>query len=465
MNRKINKAKLRQSPTRDLEKRIATLEAAVREKEAIEAGLRESESRYRALVENLNDVIYTLDTNGCFTYISPAIEQHSAYKVDDIIGRNFSELVHPDDLPRLLESFSRTMRNENEPFECRVFDREGQVRYIRSASRPVFHKGLIVGIAGLMTDITERKLAEETLRKSEENLSITLHSIGDGVISTDKNGLVVRMNPVAEKLCGRQLAEAAGKPLAEVFNIVNVETRETVADPVKRVLESGETAGLANHTILIAKDGTEYQIADSAAPITTKDGEISGVVLVFSDVTETYVAQKQLKESEERYRRLLQNLEAGIVVHAPDTSIVMNNPRAAELLGLSDDQMRGKTAIEPAWKFVNDDKTTLPFNDYPVNQIVTAKKPLKDQLLGILQPGKNDIVWVTVNGFPVLNNIGDITEIVISFIDVTKRKQAEETLKQSEREKSLLLNSTVEMFAYYDLDCACNGQIRHRPIP
>jgi PAS domain S-box-containing protein len=284
----------------------------------------------------------------------------------------------------------------------------------------------------LSRQIAEKEKANVTLLEREENLSITLHSIGDGVISTDSNGLVVRMNPVAEKLCGQTLTEASGKPLGEVFNIVNAISRKAIEDPVKKVLESGEIVGLANHTLLISKTGTEYQISDSAAPIRNKEGVITGVVLVFSDVTKSYIAQKQIRESEERYRSLLQNLDAGIVVHAPDTSILMSNHRASELLGLTDDQMRGKTAIDPAWKFIDEANTPLPLEKYPVNRIVRSKKPIKNQILGIQQPGQNDVVWVTVNGVPILNDEGGIIEILISFIDISERKRAEEQLRRSE---------------------------------
>ncbi len=300
--------------------------------------------------------------------------------------------------------------------------------------------------------ITKHKQVEKFLLESKENLFITLHSIGDGVISTDKNGLIVQMNPIAEKLCGWKLADAAGKPLIEVFKIINAETGESVADPVGKVLENGEIVGLANHTVLISKNGNEYQISDSAAPIKTKEGEITGVILVFSDVTESYAAQKQMNISAERYRSLLNNLEAGIVVHAPDTSIVMNNPRASELLGLTNDQMRGKVAIDPAWKFVNEDNIPLALEDYPVNRIVSTKQAIKNRILGIHQPGKNNIVWVTVNGFPALNKTGEITEIVISFIDITERKLTEQALQKLEAKQSSMISNISDVMGIIGLD-------------
>ncbi len=286
----------------------------------------------------------------------------------------------------------------------------------------------------LSIQIAEKEKANSLLQEKEENITTTLLSIGDGVISTDEKGMVIQMNPVAEMLCGWKLTDALGKPLGEVFSIINAETRQIVADPVQKVLERGEIVGLANHTVLISRNGNEYQISDSAAPIKNKDGAITGVVLVFSDVSEKYIVQKMIKESEERYSSLFENLEAGIVVHAPDTSIVLNNHRASELLGLSYDQMKGKVAFDPAWKFINEANEALPLDEYPVNRIKNSKKSIKNKVLGIHQPNKNEIVWVSVNGFPMMNNKGEIIEIVISFIDISIRKQVVSELVHSENE-------------------------------
>ena len=106
------------------------------------------------------------------------------------------------------------------------------------------------------------------------------------------------MNPVAERLTGWPMAEAVTRPLSEVFNIVNAQSRRSVASPVENVLASGEVIGLANHTLLISRDGREYQIADSGAPILSDAGEIVGVVLVFRDMTEEYALQEQLAQSQ-----------------------------------------------------------------------------------------------------------------------------------------------------------------------
>lgn len=148
----------------------------------------------------------------------------------------------------------------------------------------------------------EVRLRIMELHESEENLRITLNSIGDAVISIDLNGRIVRLNPVAEALTGWSQYEAGGQPLDKVFRIINEQTREPVENPVHKVLAAGKIVALANHTLLIAKDGCEIPIADSGAPIKDAAGKITGVVLVFRDQTKEKDAQKTLRESEASLR-------------------------------------------------------------------------------------------------------------------------------------------------------------------
>jgi PAS domain S-box-containing protein len=157
--------------------------------------------------------------------------------------------------------------------------------------------------------------SERELREAEELFRTTLYSIGDAVITTDTRGLAQRMNPVAERLTGWQEAEAAGKSLDEVFHIVEEESRKPVQNPVRRVLSEGVVVGLANHTVLISRDGSEWPIADSGAPIRSEDGSILGVVLVFRDQTEEKVAEELLKQSEARYRSLFENIGSAVAVY------------------------------------------------------------------------------------------------------------------------------------------------------
>ena len=156
----------------------------------------------------------------------------------------------------------------------------------------------------LEQEVEERRRVEEELHKSEQRWATTLASIGDAVIATDIEGKIAFMNTVAEEMTGWKLAEAATKSVPEVFNIVNEQSRREVENPVTKVLREGMIVGLANHTILIRKDGTEVAIDDSGAPIRDGDGKVIGVVLVFRDITE----RKQAEEELETHRRHLEEM-------------------------------------------------------------------------------------------------------------------------------------------------------------
>jgi PAS domain S-box-containing protein len=136
--------------------------------------LRSSEEKYRALVENINEVLYTLDNQGNITYVSPVVERLSNYRASDLIGKPFTSIIYPEDLPGLLDSFNRLVSGQMEPSEFRITDKDGRIIFVRTSSRPMYEDGEITGITALITDITERKQAEEDLMKSYQKTRNTL---------------------------------------------------------------------------------------------------------------------------------------------------------------------------------------------------------------------------------------------------------------------------------------------------
>ncbi|NVL91040.1 MAG: PAS domain S-box protein [Desulfobacterales bacterium] len=186
---------------------------------------------------------------------------------------------------------------------------------------------------------------ERELKEREEWLSTTLASIGDAVIATDTKSYIIFMNPVAESLTGWKQEEAKGKPLKEIFHIINEKTRKPVEDPVTRVLREGVIVGLANHTVLIAKDGTETPIDDSGAPIRYDKGDMMGVVLVFRDISERRKTEEALRESEEKYRTLFEESREAIYITAREGEFVEANQSMLDLFGYSREEMIGLSAL------------------------------------------------------------------------------------------------------------------------
>ena len=206
---------------------------------------------------------------------------------------------------------------------------------------------LLVGFFALQRrDARLRDRSAARLAESEAWLATTLGSIGDAVIATDQDGQVRFLNAVAEALTGWRQAEAAGRPIVEVLHIVNEQTREPAEHPVERVLREGVVVGLANHTILISRDGLETPIEDSAAPIRGEGGAMSGVVMVFRDVTVEREADRRLEDSMARKAAILETALDAIITMDHDGAILEFNPAAERIFGHHREDAIGRSMAE-----------------------------------------------------------------------------------------------------------------------
>ncbi len=194
----------------------------------------------------------------------------------------------------------------------------------------------------LEEEVAARQATEKVLAEREEFLRVTLASIGDGVITTDPNGNVISLNGVAQELTGWAQDEAHGQPLTAVFKIINEESRRPVENPVEKALREGRVVGLANHTLLVRKDGTERPIDDSAAPIRDDKGQIVGVVLIFRDISERWDTEKQLRESERELADFFENATVGLHWVGPDGTILRANQAELDMLGYNRDEYVGR---------------------------------------------------------------------------------------------------------------------------
>ncbi len=264
----------------------------------------------------------------------------------------------------------------------------------------------------------------DELKLTLEELRATLYSIGDAVITTDRDGRIRRMNPVAEQLTGWTESGAVGRSLEEVFVIINEDTLESVENPVVRVLRDNIVVGLANHTLLIAKDGTRRPIADSGAPIHDTCGDISGVVLVFRDQTEQREAERALCESEERFRSVFEHSPFGMHFYElmPDGRLIFRraNPAAAAILNFDHTPVIGLPIEEAFPPLIH---TEVPAR---YRACVTEKTPWRTEQItyddGRITGCYRVIAFSTTN-----------SHMVALFEDVTPIKLAEQELMEREK--------------------------------
>lgn len=263
------------------------------------------------------------------------------------------------------------------------------------------------------------KVKNKKLNQFDEYFRVTLDSIGDAVIATDRNERITLMNNIAERLTGWNREEVIGKPLKDVFVIINEYTKESVSNPVAKVLSTGKIVGLANHTALIRPDGSLRSIADSAAPILLDNGKIDGVVMVFRDVTEERKIEIALKASEERYRTMFENTGTAMVIIDEDTTILHANRQMEILCGYSKDEIEGQRSI---FDFIAVEDRARMFKYHKARRKQPYNEEAPPRVYEFKFIGKDQVERVALC---TVELIPGTAETVASFLDITERKQAE----------------------------------------
>jgi diguanylate cyclase (GGDEF)-like protein/PAS domain S-box-containing protein len=265
------------------------------ERQAIRDALQISEARFRAMSDASPLGLFVSDAQGSCVYTNAAYHTISGLSFEQALGTNWSMAIHPEDRERVLAEWRIAARDQG-PFqtEFRFLQGDDGIVWTRVNSAAMRDGGRSFGLVQTVEDISERKLTESALRAAEEALfeekeraQVTLNSIGDAVLTTDLQGNVTYLNLVAEAMTGWSREAALGRPLADVFKIINSGTRMVAENPALRAIKEDQIVGLVADCVLIRRDGFESAIEDSAAPIHNREGRVIGAVLVFHDVSES----------------------------------------------------------------------------------------------------------------------------------------------------------------------------------
>lgn len=296
---------------------------------------------------------------------------------------------------------------------------------------------------------------EKELWQAQEKFKVTLDSLGDGVIITDTKGTISYVNKQAENLTRWRIREARGRSLNEVYRVRNEETGERENNIVEKVLRQGIVKELANHTILISRDGKETPVMDTGAPIYDVDGSIIGLVVTFQDETEKRTQQKLLKLSEQKVRLTLENAGEGIYGLDLEGKATFVNEAAARMLGYTPDELVGQQ-MHANHHYKKPDGSPYDREDCPIYKAFKEGKTFHVE---------TEVFWrkdgtafpVRYTSTPSYEN-GDVLGAVVVFEDITERKRSEEVLKASEERYRLLFNSMVEGFALHEIICDADGK-------
>jgi diguanylate cyclase (GGDEF)-like protein/PAS domain S-box-containing protein len=273
----------------------------ITERRLAENLLQQSDEKLRLLFHGVKDyAILMLDPNGLVTTWNEGAERIKGYRAEEIIGQHFSRFYPLESQAEGLPSLGLKIASELGRFEDEGWRiREDGSRFWANVVITALHDaaGNLRGFGKVTRDITERKMAEEALFAEKERAQVTLNSIGDAVICTNTSGNITFLNSVAERMTGWLSQDAFGNPMSEVFRILDATSRDTVANPMDMAIEQDRTMHLPLNCILIRRDGVEIPIEDSVAPIHNREGEPTGAVIVFRDVSAAHAMAEQMEHS------------------------------------------------------------------------------------------------------------------------------------------------------------------------
>jgi PAS domain S-box-containing protein len=383
--------------------------------------LRENLTRLQTMVRNAPVVLYGFDRNGVFTLSEGKGLSGLGLKPGEIVGRSIFDVYrdHPEALGYLRQALAGEAFTAPLHFGDHVFD---------AYHEPVFDRdGAYAGTFGVLVDVTERTKAEESLRFTQFAIDKTI----DQAFWMTKDARLFYVNEAACRTLGYSREELLQMSIPDIGPTF---PPEVFAEHWRDLQENGYARFESWHR---AKDGRVYPV-EIRANYVVFDGREYNCAFA-TDITERKEAEKALRESEEKFRDLIQKIQSAVVVHGADTRILMSNLLAQQLLGLSEDQMAGKSAIDPEWRFFRSDGSIMPPEEYPVSRVLATKQPIRNSVTGVHRPGMEEDIWVLVSADPVLDERGDVTQIIVTFIDITKLKKAEEMISAALAEKELLL--------------------------
>ena len=369
-----------------------------------------------------------------------------------------AKMLHKERINLINSQFGFFVSNDTRPifndFLEKIFNSETR----QSCEITLSHNSnlhLFVYLSGIVTenkercivtviDISQLKSVQSELHESEEKYRLIAENTSDGILVFGADSMITYASPTYLKLFDKIEGEILNLTPNDIYLLIHPDDRDAIFANIYKAIES-KKQGLVYTYRIIDKKGSYIWREDTAAFKFDGFGNYNGAYIVCRDVTKRKQDELQIKESEKRYRSLINNLDAGIMVHNADGSILINNAKASQLLGISEGQLKGQMISESSLKCIDENNELLTTEKYPTNQIINSKKPVKNFIAGVFRPKTNDMIWLLINGFPVLNDKGELNEIVISFVDITPRIQMEQDIKKA-REQAVAANKAKSEF-------------------
>jgi PAS domain S-box-containing protein len=428
---------------------IVALTADITERKRTEEALRESEERYRALVENANDIIYAYDLTGRFISVNRTGERVTGYTREEILRMNIADVVAPEHLEqaqrRIAEMVAGGVLGN---YEFEIIAKDGSRVTLEVNSRVSLHGDVAVGIQGIARDITDRKRAEEALRESEERFRLLVEGIRDyAIFMLDTEGRIASWNEGAERLKGYRPDEAIGQP----HTLCSTAEDITEGTPTRALQVAATEGRYEDETLLVRKDGSRFRANLIITALRDAEGHLRGFVDVTRDITERMQAEEALRTSEELFRGLLQLLPVGVYSCDRDGLLKHYNRRAVELWArlpaLNDTDERFCGSFKMYWP----DGTFIPRDQVPMAEVLRTGVEIRG-IEAVFERPDHSRITIELYIIPLKDTEGNVTGAINCFQDISERKRRMEALRESERQ--LAAAQQVAHLGSWELDVA-----------
>ncbi|MFA4877072.1 MAG: MASE3 domain-containing protein [Methanoregula sp.] len=418
-----------------------------------EETVRESREMYRQLVENINDVIFSLDLQGNFTYISPVIERLYGYTPDETIGQHFSKFIHPEDHPICIEAFKKRLKGEYGLNEFRIIAKDGRTEHVLISQRPIIRDDAVCGFNYILTNITARKQAEEAMLESEARLRTLVQTIPDLIWLKDTNGVYLACNSMFERFFGAKESLIVGKT---DYDFVDKKLADFFREHDRIAMAAGGPS-TNEEWITFADNGHRAMLETIKTPMYEKDGRLIGVLGIGRDITGRKQAEEAVRESERKFRDIFNNTTDAIHIHEINTDGTPGkftdvNEVTCRILGYSREEILEKTPPDIATEH----------HDPPIAKILEEQRTrgvarfetgyrTKD---GEIIPVEINTHVVTLQGRKVMLGV---------VRDMTEHKKAEALLKDFNEELQQQVKAQTEVIqASLDEKVLLLREIHHR---
>lgn len=399
---------------RKLYNQNAELQEEIYRRELLEQELIESRKSFRDLVENVSDTVYGIDKTGLVSYISPVVTRVLGYDPASLIGKHFIDYIHPQDRENTLKQFMDSLEGNSYSADLRIAKLNGDYTWVRTSSQAFVEGGTVKGVRGVFMDIGTQKSIEQDLAASEQRLRAITDAARDAVILIDDDGAISYWNPAAERIFGYSVFEALG---------ANVHTLLAPADMDEQIhfgmfnwRSTGQVSGVGKTTEheAVTKSGAKFPIELSLAA--TELNHKRYAVGIVRDASDRKRAESALRESEYRFRTVVESLNEGIIITNLDGTILYLNPQLAALCGYDLNELLGEVS-----------DVIIAKNHRDNVRLRTARRlagETERYEVELLRKNRTTF-WVEISAAPFSNSHGKVMGSLAVIVDITERKDAD----------------------------------------